>query len=89
MRDDQAGFLERAQEMFQKDLGSKIEEVCRFVQEQQVRFVQKEGREFNACLPTSREVLHRGFEHLAFDFEFPRDFSAFPVRLVAVTHEEL
>jgi hypothetical protein len=51
--------------------------------------VQEKGREFDAGLPTSGEVLHRGFEHLAFDFEFPGDFAAFPVGLVAISHEEL
>lgn len=50
--------------------------------------MQEQSGEFYAGLPTPGEVLHRGFEHLAFDFEFPRDFSAFPVRLIGVSHEE-
>jgi hypothetical protein len=50
--------------------------------------MQEQSGEFYAGLPTPGEVLHRGFEHLAFDFEFTGDFTALPIRLVAVSHQE-
>jgi hypothetical protein len=80
--------LEGSQKVFEKDLGAKVQEVRRLIEQQQVWFVEQQSRELDTGLPAAREVLHGGLEHSTFDFEFPGHFAAFPVRLCAISHEE-
>ena len=77
------------QEVFQKDLGAKIEEVRRFVEEEQVRVVQEERRKLHAGLPSAGEFADGPFEVGPFDLELAGDFAAFPIGLSAVPHEEV
>ena len=88
VRNDQARFVILAEEVLQQDLGAKIEEVRRFVEQQQVRIVEQERREFQSGLPTTGELRDRTFEIRAFQLELTSDFAALPIGLLAVTHEE-
>ena len=80
--------MEGSQKVFEEDLGAKVQEVRRLIEQQQVWLVEQQGREFDTGLPAARKVLHGGLEHATFDFEFPGHFAAFPVRLCAISHEE-
>ena len=48
MRDDQTRLLEVPQKVFEQNLGAQIEEVGRFIEQQQVRLVQQQCRQFDA-----------------------------------------
>ena len=61
VRDDQAGFSITAEKVFQQDLRAQVEKVRRFVEQQQVRLVQQQGRQLHARLPAARELGDRPF----------------------------
>jgi hypothetical protein len=75
--------------MLEENLGAEIEEVGRFVEEEEIRLVQQEGGELDAGLPASGHFLNRSFEVGTFEFELACDFAAFPVGPAAVAHEEV
>ena len=89
MRDDQTGFLVVAEEVLEQNLSTQVEEVCRFVQQQQIRIMQQQCRQFHTSLPSAGEFLHRAVEVVALDFELAGHFAAPPVRLAAVAHQEV
>ena len=86
VRHDQTRFAKPAEEMFEQDLSSHIEEIRRLVQQQQVRLVQQQRRQLNTCLPTSRQLGDRPFEIRSLQFKLSRNLTALPVRLRAVSH---
>ena len=59
MRNDQTCFGKTAEEVFQQNLRSEVEEVGGFVEQQQVGFVQQQRSQFDACLPAARELRNR------------------------------
>ena len=62
MRDDQASLLVVPQEVFEQNLGTQVEEVGRFVQQQQVRIMQQQRGQLHAGLPSTGELsrpVHR------------------------------
>ncbi len=89
VRDDETCFPVIPQKVFQQNLRSQVEEVRRFVQQQQIGFVQQQGRQLDSRLPASRKLREWSFEVRAFDFELAGDLAALPVRLPAVPHQEL
>ena len=89
VRDDQAGLGKVPQKMLEQDLRAQVEEVRRLVEQQQVRFVQQQGRQLDARLPAAGELGDRPFEIGAFQLELAGDFAAFPVGLAAVAHQKL
>ncbi len=50
--------------------------------------MEQECREFHTRLPTTRKLRERPFEVCSLEFEFARDFAAFPIRLAAVAHQK-
>jgi hypothetical protein len=88
VRDDQAGLAELAQEVLEQDLRAKVEEVRRFIEYEQVGFVQQKRGELDARLPTAGKLRDRPFEEGALDLELAGHFAALPVGLAAVAHQE-
>ena len=89
MRDDQAGLAIAPQEVLEENLRPQVEEVGRFVEEEQVGLVEQQGRELHPRLPTARERRHRPGEHRPLDLKLPRDLAALPVGLAAVPHQKV
>ena len=89
MRDDQAGFAVIAQKMLQQNLGAQIEKIRRLVQQQQIRLVQQQLRQFQACLPAAGKLGDGAFQRRAFQFEFAGHFATFPIGLAAGAHQKL
>ena len=89
VRHDEDAALEAAQKFFEQQLRAQVEEVRRFVEDQQVRIVQQQRGELHAGLPTAGERSHRLMQHHVGQLELPRDFAAAPVGLLAVAHEEV
>ena len=75
--------------MLEQDLRSQIEEVRRFVEQQQIWLVQEERRELHAGLPAAREFLDGSGQMGSLEFELAGDLAALPVGLAAVAHQEL
>ena len=75
--------------MFQQDLGSQVEEVRWFVEEQQVGFVKEQRGQLHARLPSAGQFRDRAVEVGSLQFKLTSDFAAFPVGLSAVSHQEL
>ena len=86
--DDQAGFPVVTQEMLQQNLGAQVEEVRRFVEQQQVWFVQQQCGQFDASLPASRQLAEGTAEVRSFEFELARDLTALPVWLLTIPHQK-
>src|SRR4051794_13422120 len=89
VRHDQTGFLIVAKKVFEQNLRPQIEKVRRLVKEQQIWLMKQERRELDARLPTAGEFVQWPFEVGALDLELAGDFTALPVGLAAVTHQEL
>jgi hypothetical protein len=51
-----------AEKVFEQNLRAQVEKVRRFVEQQQVRFVQQQRRELHARLPTAGKFRDRAFE---------------------------
>ena len=75
--------------MFEQDLRTQVEKVSRFVEQQQVRFMEQQGRELHARLPAARELRQRPLQIGIFQFESTGHFAAFPFGLAAVAHQEV
>ena len=89
VRHDQAGGRKCSQEVFEQNLGAQVEEVRRFVEHQQIGFVQQQSGQLDTRLPSSGQLLDGTVEVRSLEFELPGHFAAFPVRLLAVPHEEI
>ena len=89
MRDDQTAGPVILQEMFQENLRSQVEEVGRFVEQQEIRFMQQERSQLQARLPAAGELRDRSLQVAPLQFELPGDFSTFPFGLFAVPHQKL
>ncbi len=88
VRDDQTGLLEVAQKMLEQNLRPQVEKVGRFVQQQQIRVVQQQGRQFHPGLPATGKLADRPFQIGPFELELPGHFAAPPVGLAAIAHQE-
>ena len=88
VRYDQATFGKVPQEVLEEDLRPQIEKVGRFVEQQQIRLVEQQGRQFHPGLPAPGELGQRPFEIRPLEFELAGHFAALPVGLAAVAHEE-
>ncbi len=89
MRHDQRRFVETAQKVFEQDLRAQVQEVGRFVQQQQVRFMQQERRQLDARLPPAGQLGNRAVEILAFQFELTGNFTTFPLWFLTVAHQKI
>ncbi len=89
VRHDQTGAAMTLQKVFEQNLRAQVEKVRRFVEQQEIRLVQQQRRQFHARLPAAGELGDGAFEVGALEFKLPRDFSAFPVGLAAVACQEL
>ena len=89
VRDDQAGLAMIAEEMLQQNLRAQVEKVRRLVEQQQVRLVQQQRGQFEACLPAAGELGDRPLELRTFQLELAGHFAAFPIGLTAVAHQKL
>ena len=89
MRHNQTSLIIVLQKMLEEDLCAQVEEVRRFVQQQEIRFMQQQCRQLNASLPATRQLGNRTVEVRPFDFELASNFATFPVRLAAVPFQEL
>src|SRR6185437_9205363 len=56
VRDDEAGLGVMPQKVLEQNLRSQIEEVGGLVEQQQVGFMEQQGRELDSRLPASREL---------------------------------
>ncbi len=88
VRDDQAGLLVVPQKVLEQNLRAQVEEVRRFVEQQQVRLVQQQRRQLHARLPAAGEFDDRPFEIGPLELELAGHFAAFPVGLAAVAHQK-
>ena len=66
VRDHQTGLLEILQEVFEQNLSSQIQEVGRFVQQQQVRLVQQQRCQLHTRLPSTRKSFNRAEQVITF-----------------------
>ena len=86
---DQAGFLVAPEEVLEEDLRPQVEEVGRFVEEEERRLVEEQRGELDARLPAAGELRHRALELGGLELELPGDFAALPVGLGAIAHQKL
>ena len=86
---DQAGFLVAPEEVLEEDLRPQVEEVGRFVEEEERRLVEEQRGELDARLPAAGELRHRALELGGLELELPGDFAALPVGLGAVADQKL
>ena len=89
VRDDQTAGPVALEEVLQEDLRAQVEEVRRFVEQQQVRLVQQQRSQFHARLPAAGELVDRPVEVGALEFKLTGHLAALPVGLAAVAHEEI
>jgi hypothetical protein len=89
VRDNQAAGAKLAQESFEEHLRAQIEEVGRFVQDQQIGIVQQQRRKLGAGLPAAGQLAHGMVDHLIRKLELPGHFATAPVGLAAVAHQKL
>ena len=85
--DDQARGPVVGEEVFEENLRPQVEEVRRFVEQQQVRLVQQQGGELRPRLPAAGERADGAVQVRPFDFELPGHFAALPFGLAAVAHQ--
>ena len=62
MRHDQAALAVVTEKVFEQDLRPQVEDVGRFVEQQQRGLVEEQGGELDAGLPASGELLDRAGE---------------------------
>ena len=86
--DDQTRRPVILQEVFQQNLGAQVEKVRRFVEQQKVRLVQQQGCQLHTRLPAAGKFGDGTFQVGPFQLKLPGDFSALPVGLTAIAHEE-
>src|SRR5690606_1222211 len=72
----------------EQNLGAEVEEVRRFVEQQQIRFVEQQRSEFDSRLPAAGELRYGAFEIRPFQLELTGDLATFPVGLAAVADQK-
>jgi hypothetical protein len=87
--DDQAGVPKPAKEALEEDLCSQVQEIRGLIEEEKVRFMEEEGRQFDPGEPPSGKGIHRPFKERPLDFELACHFTGAPFRLAAVPHEKV